>query len=319
MVLFMKKKGLSWGFVGVWLGLMLGLPGLLQQVRAAVLPVDSVGMQVVKGQQFVVHQVQARETFFVLARRYQVPVKKIMAANPQVKASLRTGELVYIPRAAKAPKALRTAVPTYKTDAQGNKVHRVSGKQTLFSISRQYNLSTADVKRWNNLKSDQVQAGQLLIVGLAPKPVAQAPGPVAISKPAEAPKATPDPQVPVSRTPILLASKKERQSLRVPYKLDSASIGKVVSQIRESGIAEVIQGPEVNKYLALHHSAPVGSYVTVINRMNGRSISVRVIGTLPDVGTNEKVIIKLSKRAQQRLIALDQRFLVDVVYTPQNQ
>jgi LysM repeat protein len=315
----MKKKGLSWGSVGVWLGLMLGLPGFLQQVRATVLPVDSVGMQVVKGQQFVVHQVQARETFFVLARQYQVPVKKIMAANPQVKASLKTGDLVYIPRAAKAKKAARVAVPTYKTDAQGNKVHRVSGKQTLYSISRQYKLATADLKRWNNLTSDQLQAGQLLIVGLAPKPVAQAPRPVVILKPAEASKPTPDPQVPVNRTPILLVSKKERQNLRLPYKLDSASMGKVVSQIRESGIAEVIQGPEVNKYLALHHSAPVGSYVTVINRMNGRSISVRVIGTLPDVGTNEKVIIKLSKRAQQRLVALDQRFLVDVVYTPQNQ
>jgi LysM repeat protein len=315
----MNKNGLSLGRIVVCLGLMLGLVGFLQ-VKAAVLPVDSVGMQVVKGQQFVVHQVQSGETFFVLARKYQVPVKKIMAANPQAKASLKTGDLVYIPRAVKAKKAATAAVPTYKTDAQGNKVHQVSGKQTLFSISRQYNLGTADIKKWNNLKSDQLQAGQLLIVGLAPKPVVQVLKPaVIVSKPAVAPKSTIDPELPVNQVPIVLTNKKERQNMRVPYKLDSASMGKVVSQIRESGIAEVIKGPEVNKYLALHHSAPVGSYVTVINRMNGRSISVRVIGTLPDVGTNEKVIIKLSKRAQQRLVALDQRFLVDVVYTPQNQ
>jgi LysM repeat protein len=299
------------------LGLMLGLVFLLQEHVAAMAPVDSVGMQVVKGQQFVVHQVQAKETFFVLARKYQVPVKKIMAANPQAKGSFKAGDLVYIPRVGAANKARTAAAPSYKTDARGNKVHQVSGKQTLFSISRQYQATPADIKRWNNLTSDQLKAGQVLIVGHAPKPAATAakpavaatrtavdPAPVITAKPVE------------TSAPVIFASKKERQSLRPPARLDSANMLKVVSQIRESGVAEVINGPEVNKYLALHHSAPIGSYVTVINSMNGRSISVRVIGTLPNIGTNEKVIIKLSKKAQQKLVALDQRFLVDVVYTP---
>jgi hypothetical protein len=187
----------------------------------------------------------------------------------------------------------------------------VRGQQTLFSLSRQYQVTPADIKRWNNLKSDQLQAGQLLIVGLTPKRLAPA-----------TPKVTVDP-VPVVTTPtaenpitvpVVLADPKDRQ---MPNKLDSANMLKAVHQIRESGIAEVINGPQVNKYLALHHSAPIGSYVTVTNSMNGRSISVRVIGTLPNIGSNEKVIIKLSKKAQQKLVALDQRFLVDVVYTPQ--
>jgi LysM repeat protein len=309
----MNKNGLSLGRIMVCLGLGLGMAVLLPERAVALAPVDSVGLQVVKGQQFIIHQVQARETFFVLARKYQVPVKKIMAANPQTKASLKAGELVYIPRGGGVKKT-RTA-PTYKTDARGNKVHQVSGKQTLFAISRQYKVAPADIKRWNNLKSDQVQAGQSLIVGLAPKAAAKPtpatakpvvdPAPVITVKPVETP------------APVVVVDKKDRQILRTPTKLDSANMYKVVSQIRESGLAEVINGPQVNKYLALHHSAPIGSYVTVINSMNGRSISVRVIGTLPNIGSNEKVIIKLSKKAQQKLIALDERFLVDVIYTPE--
>jgi LysM repeat protein len=297
------------GKVVVCLGLVLGPAVLMQERAMAMAPVDSVGMQVVKGQQFVVHQVQAKETFFVLARKYQVPVKKIMAANPQTKASLKAGDLVYIPRAAQKARA---AAPTYKTDAQGNKVHQVSGKQTLYSISRQYQVTPADIKRWNNLKSDQLRAGQSLIVGIVPKRVAPAPKPAA---------AEPVPVITTrqaeSPAPVVLAGPRDRQSPGTTDKPDSTNMLKAVSQIRESGIAEVINGPQVNKYLALHHSAPVGSYVTVINSMNGRSVLVRVIGTLPDIGSNEKVIIKLSKKAQQKLIALDQRFLVDVVYTPQ--
>lgn len=306
----MNKKGLSLCRIGTYLGLMLVAFVFLPGQAKALAPADSVGMQVVRGQNFVVHQVKAGETFYVLARHYTVPVKKIMAANPYARAGLKAGDLVYIPRA-KAKKAA-----TFKTDAQGNKVHQVNGKQTLFSLSRQYQVSPADIKRWNNLKSDQLQAGQTLVVGLAPKKT------VAAAKPAAGvSKTTPDQVMAVKPTatpaPVVLASKKEQPGLRSPDKPDSATLVKIVSQIRESGVAEVINGPQTNKYLALHHSAPVGSYVTVINSMNGRSISVRVIGTLPNTGSNERVIIKLSKKAQQKLVALDQRFLVDVVYTPQ--
>lgn len=310
----MNKKGLSQRRPGACLGLMLLAFVFLPGLARAGAPVDSVGMQVVRGQNFVVHQVKAGETFYVLSRHYSVPVKKIMAANPYAKAGLKAGDLVYIPRA-KAKKGAATAA-TFKTDAQGNKVHQVSGKQTLYSLSRQYQVSPADIKRWNNLKSDQVQAGQTLVVGLAPKKT------VAAAKPAAGiAKTAPDQAIAVKPTatpaPVVLASKKDQAGLRSPDKPDSSTLVKIVSQIRESGVAEVINGPQTNKYLALHHSAPVGSYVTVINSMNGRSISVRVIGTLPDTGPNERVIIKLSKKAQQKLVALDQRFLVDVVYTPQ--
>lgn len=300
----MNKKGLSLRRLRACLGFLLGCFVFLPAQSRAEMPLDSVGMQVVRGQNFVVHQVKAGETFYVLARTYAVPVKKIMSANPYAKAGLKAGDLVYIPRA-KAKKA----APAFKTDAQGNKVHLVSGKQTLYAISRQYQAAPADIKRWNNLKSDQLQAGQTLIVGLAPKKVAAAVKPAAGQVSPARPAVTP--------APVVLANKKEPAGMRSPDKPDSSTLVKIVSQIRESGVAEVINGPQTNKYLALHHSAPVGSYVTVINNMNGRSISVRVIGTLPDTGPNEKVIIKLSKKAQQKLVALDQRFLVDVVYTPQ--
>ncbi|MGV3503811.1 MAG: LysM peptidoglycan-binding domain-containing protein [Adhaeribacter sp.] len=300
----MNKNGLPPRRPGLCLGWMLAAFVFFAAPARAAAPVDSVGMQVVRGQNFVVHQVKAGETFYVLARTYAVPVKKIMAANPYAQAGLKAGDLVYIPRA-KAKKA----APSFKMDAQGNKVHQVSGKQTLYSLSRQYQVAPADIKRWNNLKSDQLQAGQTLIVGLAPKKAAPAGKPASDQVIAGKPAVTP--------APVVLAGKKEQPGLRSPDKPDSANLVKMVSQIRESGVAEVINGPQTNKYLALHHSAPVGSYVTVINSMNGRSISVRVIGTLPNTGSNERVIIKLSKKAQQKLVALDQRFLVDVVYTPQ--
>ena len=50
--------------------------------------------------------------------------------------------------------------------------------------------------------------------------------------------------------------------------------------------------------------------------MNGQNVYVRVIGKLPETGANEKVIVRISKKAYQRLAAIDNRFRVEVSYMP---
>jgi rare lipoprotein A (peptidoglycan hydrolase) len=82
-------------------------------------------------------------------------------------------------------------------------------------------------------------------------------------------------------------------------------------------MAEVIESSgESTKFLALHRSAAVGSLLQVKNPQNGQSVYVRVIGKLPPTGANENVIIRLSKRALQKLQVVDQRFRVEVSYMP---
>jgi rare lipoprotein A (peptidoglycan hydrolase) len=69
-------------------------------------------------------------------------------------------------------------------------------------------------------------------------------------------------------------------------------------------------------FLALHRTAPVGTIMQVRNQMNDLSVFVKVIGKLPDTGANDKVIVKLSKKAYERLAALDKRFRVELSYMP---
>jgi len=270
------------------------------------MPVDSVGMQVVNGKRFLVHQVAAKETLYTISRRYGVPAKQLINANPQAKSGLQTGSLLYVPRAVAQTKAAAKPNP-YTLDSKGNKIHRVAKDETLFSIARQFKLNTGTLKQWNNLTSDNVKAGQDLIVGVPP--VTKSPT-VAVQKTASTQNT--EPIAPVATTAVVTrkSDTQDRDSVM-------AVQPKPITYLKESGIAEVINGPNVNKYLALHATAPVGSYIMVTNSMNGRQLSVRVIGTLPNTGSNDKVIVKLSRKAQQRLAALDNRFMVDVVYAAQ--
>ena len=86
----------------------------------------------------------------------------------------------------------------------------------------------------------------------------------------------------------------------------------------EVGLAESIgDSGENDMFLALHRTAPVGTIMQVRNQMNDLSVFVKVIGKLPDTGANDKLVVKISRKAYERLAAIDKRFRVEVSYMPQ--
>jgi rare lipoprotein A (peptidoglycan hydrolase) len=85
----------------------------------------------------------------------------------------------------------------------------------------------------------------------------------------------------------------------------------------ESGLAEVIAGnSNSDMFLALHRTAPVGTIMQIRNQMNDLSVFVKVVGKLPDTGANDKVVVKISQKAFERLAAVDKRFRVELSYMP---
>ena len=77
----------------------------------------------------------------------------------------------------------------------------------------------------------------------------------------------------------------------------------------------MIEGTDGNrKYLALHRTAKAGAIIKVRNELNNREVFVRVVGPLPDTGVNDKIVIKISKSAYDRLGAIDPKFRVEITY-----
>ncbi|QNF31422.1 LysM peptidoglycan-binding domain-containing protein [Adhaeribacter swui] len=313
-------------------GLVLSITIFFKNTPVQAAPADSIGTVKVNGVPLIRHQVTAKETIYSVARKYGVAVAKIKQVNPDLK-TLQIGQVILVPFAAsfakKEPDAhlTKTAVPKGNRvlvssqpigpalfDAQGNGVHQVDKQQTLFSIARQYGVSINDLKKWNNLPDNTVQNNQTLIV----KPHEQTAktntnpevSPVKPVKPESTAVAT-NPVV-VARPETVRADNPVAQ----PEETEAAAAPRQsFSLVTESGLAELIsEGKSGSKYLALHRTAPVGSFITVRNLMNNQAVSVRVIGKLPEIGTNDKVVVKVSKRAYQRLGALDKRFMVEVQY-----
>lgn len=256
---------------------------------------DSTGYSLVDGKVFVHHKVGEKETLFSIAQRYSTTMYEVIQENPGADAGLRFGQMLKVPygKPFKAP----TAAVAVANNAPASRTHKVQASETIFSISRRYEISVADIKRWNNLQTDAIKVGQILVV--ASPPSERSAESTIVASTANTPEISPRtdraPVIENARTPVSTGSKNQR--------------------VKEKGIAEVITGTDDSaKFLALHKTAPVGTIVQVTNPMNNVSIFVRVVGKLPETGDNEKLIIKLSKSAYERLNALDKRFLVELSY-----
>lgn len=328
---------------------------------AATAPVDSLRMETIGGKQFIIHQIDEKETLYAISRRYGVPVTSILEHNPTADGGLAVGQLLKVPYVPKAKPAVVTG---------GDKIHKVAAKETLFSISRLYDVSVDEIKSWNNLKDNALNLGQELVIKKKSTALTNTTLPATQSikgvhtvaaketlysiarqysitvqqlrewnsltadevkigqtlfvaqpmyhKPEEV-KTQPEVVVKPEVTEVKPEVKTQPETKIQPeVKETTIRISESVTgsdEVKEGGLAELIEGTDGNrKYLALHRTAKVGTILKVRNELNNREVFVRVAGSLPNVGANTNVVIKISKSAYDRLGAIDQRFRVEVTY-----
>lgn len=319
-----------------------------------VAPPDSIGVEYRNNIMLIKHRVGPGETLYGLARRYKVPVEHIVEANSGQKGALVTGQIVLVPRprvVLSQPAAARPAAPvasaatrSLPTDARGNRIYKVEPGVTLFAIARRFQTTPAELYRLNNFPVNyNVRVGQTVIVaagtGSAPTPArAAAPAPVVATPARPAPTARPERDDEAERVARETREREARERAARERARDSANTpavtpadpaaeaaerdrgpsraSEIVRRVSESGLATAIQTDASDKYLALHKTAPVGTIMQVRNIMNGQSVYVRVIGPLPDTGENTNILVRLSKKAVQRLATPDQRFRVETSYVP---
>lgn len=217
-------------------------------------------------------------------------------------------------KSAEAPASPKASVAAAK--------HTVEAGQTLFSIAKKYGVSVDEVKRWNNLADNTVKVGQVLTVGASTPKAAQTAKSDA-SESVVAPKTEANKVIAKAEPAKKVDSTKVKDTKKVAEspatKSDTESTNAVPTvvyrQVKENGMAGLINVDDKSgKYLALHRSAPAGTLIQVRNEANNRSVFVKVIGKLPDTGLNDKLVIKVSPSAFEKLSPVDRKFRAELTY-----
>jgi LysM repeat protein len=279
------------------------------------------------------HTVAAGETLYSIATRYGVSVDALKKANPGLSNSISVGQALNLPGKAGTTTAApaKPAVPattTAPTPAPLNKEtieHRVASGETLYSIAKKYSVSVEDIKKANP-GIGALRVGQVVKVAgaetAAATPASAATAPVKPATPVT-PAAT-SPATPtkpaaanVEADTIQLQQDKVRLETMTPAPPAKTVPATDFKKITENGYADVMSdNQDTPKYLAYHKTAPVGTIIQLLNESNGIKVYVRVVGKLTDTGIDGKTIIRISKKAYDRLGGTGARFSATLMYIP---
>lgn len=102
-----------------------------------------------------VHTVQKGETVYQLSRKYKVNPKKILELNPQAGDYLEVGQELLIPQ---------NNVAVQRTDDNNYIRHRIKKGETIYKLSRQYNVSPQKILQLNPTAGDNLSIGQYLLI-----------------------------------------------------------------------------------------------------------------------------------------------------------
>ena len=118
----------------------------------------------IDGRKYIVHQVEQGQTLYAISRAYSVGVEDLVKANPGSEFGLAIGQELLVPQDAINKKEARSA-PVIAED--GELLHTVQRKETLFGIARRYDIDVNDLLQRNPALNSGLREGTTLVIPMA--------------------------------------------------------------------------------------------------------------------------------------------------------
>ncbi len=121
-------------------------------------PVDSIGVENHKGKKVILHQVDPKETYYSISKRYNIPYKEVMEFNDS--RFLQIGVILKIPTQLQ----FVATTPTASSSKSDVSEYTIKAKDNLNMIAEKYGTTVAEIKKINQLSSNNLRIGQVLII-----------------------------------------------------------------------------------------------------------------------------------------------------------
>lgn len=122
---------------------------------------ESYTTEIINGKEYYRYKVQASEGLYAISRKFGVSQSEINNINPQIHDGLKAGQTILIPKTT----ASHSAAPSVKKIADNTEyvTHTVERRQTLFAISRKYNVTQDEIIQANpQIKERGLQPGDVI-------------------------------------------------------------------------------------------------------------------------------------------------------------
>ena len=273
--------------------------------------VDSVGVENLDGKKVILHKVEAHETYYSIARKYDVSARSI--SNFYHTSVLKIGDILKVQTDTPFERK-RVSFTSSKNQKRPYLItYVVNPKETLYAVARKFGMTVDEVKELNKLKSDDLAVGKVLKVRGGPKPnannnVETIRGQVSDRVFADAQFTTDDEQ----SDDTVNSDNNRLKHLPTRYGLHETTERDVALCISDENL-------DGSKMLALHRSAPIGTVIKITNPMTQKSTFAKVVGKFTESESTKNVTIVLTKAVADLVGALDKKFQVNLMYGVPNE
>lgn len=300
---------------------------------------------------YLEHTISPKENFYSVGRLYNVSPRELASFNHiKMENGLSIGQQLKIPldlnnfTQSTVKSAAEALIPVYHTVASG---------ETLFRIGTNYkNVPLSSLKKWNQLNSDQLNAGTDLIVGFIrvsksesalAKTHAQKNNPpstpikeeTAIVTAKEQPK--PEMEIVKKESPESNGKHVEKEESKVEKNYvtpvqtisnpsaanskegffkqqfaDASANGQVSTMNVSASVFKSTSGWQDFKYYCFTDNAQPGSIIKISNPSLNTSVYAKVLDAVPDIKQNDGVGIVLSNAAADALGVTAEKFEASV-------
>ena len=265
---------------------------------------------------FVEHKVQPKENWYSVGRMYLISPKEIAQFNGlTMSKGLGIGQSLRVPLVSnnfsQASDAGINGTPVY---------HEVQSKENLFRVASIYGAAANDIRRWNGLKSDQVNAGMMLIIGYVKAMVPTPDETVVAVVQAEQPKQqAPVKQEAVKMPAVVQAGVKpvadiqpKETTVGPVIPAGSGQFASLFQQQAREGKQQILENPvygmfksssgwQDGKYYVLLNNVVPGTIVKISSKTTGKQLFAKVLGAVPAGKESEGMVMRMSNATQAAL------------------
>lgn len=126
----------------------------------------STNIQTQDGKKFYIHKIEKSQSLYAISKLYNVSLEDLYAVNPELKAGAKAGQDIKVPYSGPAQAASAPAtMPANPVDTNKYLTHRIAKGETVYSITRKFNLSEKQLILYNPSLAEGLKEGQVIVVG----------------------------------------------------------------------------------------------------------------------------------------------------------
>lgn len=122
-------------------------------------------IQTIDGKKYYIHKIEKGQSLYGVSKLYNVSLEQLYQVNPELKTGAKAGQEIRVPFSAPVTAVTVPTGTSNPVDTNKYVTYKIQKGETVYSLSKKFNLSEKQLLAYNPVLNQFVKEGQLIIVG----------------------------------------------------------------------------------------------------------------------------------------------------------